>query len=237
MKPVQCGPSQGSHSHAHVVATEPGKVWCSSCRASPALGCFLCSVSGTFLVPHHSHVSLWHFRSCSQFSCAVGFIAHQLCTLVVSTSCAHHHIFIVLSWAQCAKALWCIFLSWFIHLFQALLMHKHHFILMHSVLHWSPTDSSSFLKHNESRYSVGIAMIYYGLVIILTIHLFVLCWSTICQGIVCWMTFVGQCTSLDVTIVTTWPSMFAVLIFIWAAWCLMHGVTYYPDLYELNIVV
>ena len=89
VKPVQCGPSQGSHSHAHVVATEPGKVWCSSCRASPALGCFLCSVSGTFLVPHHSHVSLWHFRSCSQFSCAVGFIAHQLCTLVVSTSCAH----------------------------------------------------------------------------------------------------------------------------------------------------
>ena len=109
VKPVQCGPSQGSHSHAHVVATEPGKVWCSSCRASPALGCFLCSVSGTFLVPHHSHVSLWHFRSCSQFSCAVGFIAHQLCTLVVSTSCAHHHIFIVLCRAQCAKALWCIF--------------------------------------------------------------------------------------------------------------------------------
>ena len=110
-----------------------------------------------------------------------------------------------------------------------------HFILMHSVLHWSPTDSSSFLKHNESRYSDGIAMIYYGLVIILTIHLLVLCWSTICQGIVCWMTFVGQCFSLDVTIVTTWPSMFAVLIFIWAAWCLMHGVTYYLDLYELSI--
>ena len=163
------------------------------------------------------------------------------CPPVVYISCVHQlctpsHLHRPLLSTMC-QGIVMHFLSYFILLFQALLMHKHHFILMHSVLHWSPTDSSSFLKHNKSRYTVGVAMIYYGLVIILTIHLLVLCWSTICQGIVCWMTFVGQCTSLDVTIVTTWPSMFAVLIFIWAAWCLMHGVTYYPDLYELNIVV